>query len=150
MIRRLSCFVAGIVLLISASLGADDLLLARFGDYLEALRTQAVIPGMSAAVIGPSDVAWERVFGYRDLSRAIPVGFDTPFQLDDITQLFTAAIVLRCVEEGSLSLDDRIAQFDSDSPDANATIEQILTYTSGALNDRVFAYRPDRLAPLVR
>ena len=58
--------------------------------------------------------------------------------------------MLRCVEEGRLSLDDRIGQFKPDSPDANATIRQILTHTSGAPDGLVFAYRPERLEPLAR
>ena len=32
----------------------DDLLLTRFGDYLNALRAQAGIPGMAAAISGPA------------------------------------------------------------------------------------------------
>src|SRR5207247_5037411 len=47
-----------------------------------------------------------------------------------------------------LSLDDRIGQFVPDSPDAAATLRQVLTHTSGAPDSLAFAYRPERLAPL--
>ena len=119
-----------------------------FGNYLEALRTQASIPGLSAAVVGENDIVWERAFGQQDIERSVATRTDTPFHLDGLTQVFTAALVLRCAEEGRVSLDDRIGQFDPDSPDASATVRQILTHTRGAPNNLTFAYRPAALAPL--
>ena len=68
-------------------------------------------------------------FGWQDIERSIATRADTPFHLDGVTQIVTATLVLRCVEEGRLSLDDRIGQFIPDSPNANATIRQILTHT---------------------
>jgi CubicO group peptidase (beta-lactamase class C family) len=129
-------------------LPTDDQLLGLFGDYLESLRTQAGIPGLSVAIVGENDIVWERAFGQRDIGRTLETRSDTLFHLDGLTQVFTAALVLRCVEEGRLSLDDRIARFDPASPDANLTVRQVLTHTSGASDALVFAYRPERLAPL--
>src|SRR3954471_17550306 len=48
---------------------ADDFVLTRFSDYLDALRIQAGIPGMAAAIVGPTEVSWEGVFGRQDLER---------------------------------------------------------------------------------
>src|SRR3954471_8472690 len=100
-----------------------------FGSYLESLRAQAGIPGLSAAIVGPTGILWERGFGQQDVARSIAARADTPYELDGLTQVFTAALVLRCVEEGRLSLDDRISQFDPSSADANATIGELLTHT---------------------
>jgi CubicO group peptidase (beta-lactamase class C family) len=122
----------------------------RLGDYVDSLRVQAGIPGLAVSIVGPDDVIWEQSFGWQDLERSIATRTDTPFQLDGLTQVFTAALVLRCVEEGRLSLDDRIGRFKPDSPDANATIGQVLTHTSGPPESLIFAYRPERLYPLSR
>src|SRR5438445_1663966 len=91
-------------------LPTDDQLFGLFGDYLESLRTQAGIPGLSVAIVGENDIVWERAFGQRDIGRTFETRSDTLFHLDGLTQVFTAALVLRCVEEGRLSLDDRIAR----------------------------------------
>src|SRR5262249_36610005 len=109
-----------------ALLRADDFVTARFGDYLEALRLQAGIPGLAAAIVGPSEVMWERAFGLQDVERNIATRVDTPFQLDGTTQTFVAARALRCAEEGSLSLDDPVRKWQPASPDANATMRQLL------------------------
>lgn len=136
------------LLLVRAPAHADNLLLDRFRDYLESLRAQARIPGLAAALVGQQDILWERGFGSQDLERSVAARADTPFHLDGLTQVFTAAMVLRCVEEGRLSLDDRVGRFKASSPDANATLRDILTHVSGAADNPVFTYRPERIEPL--
>jgi CubicO group peptidase (beta-lactamase class C family) len=127
---------------------AEDLLFDRFAAYVESLRVQAGIPGLAAAIVGNNDILWERAFGRQDLERSMATRTDTPFHLDGVTQVFTASLVLRCVEEGRLSLDDYIGKFRPSSADASATIRQVLSHTSGSPDHLVFAYRPERLAPL--
>jgi CubicO group peptidase (beta-lactamase class C family) len=127
---------------------ADDFLLSRFSEYLNALRAQAGIPGLAAAIVGSTDVTWEGLFGLQDVERNLPVRFDTPFQLDDTTQAIVASLAMRCASEGRLSLDDPIGKFVPSSPEAGATIGQLLTHTSGPANNRSFSYRPERLEPI--
>ncbi len=126
----------------------SDQLYARFGNYLESLRTQTGIPGMSAAIVGANDIIWERAFGLQDVARGIVTRPDTPFHLDGLTQVFTATLVLRCVEEGRLSLDDKVGDFAPNEPDSDATLGQLLAHTSGPTGGLTFAYRPERLEPL--
>jgi CubicO group peptidase (beta-lactamase class C family) len=124
---------------------ADDIVLARFGEYLESLRAQAGIPALAATVIGPAEVQWERAFGLSNVERSVGTRTDTPFHLDAVTQLFTATMILRCVEEGRLSLEDRIGTYAPGAPDPNATIRQLLSHTSGTPDNLVYSYRPERL-----
>jgi CubicO group peptidase (beta-lactamase class C family) len=135
-------------LLLGVRLHGQDLVYERFGEYLESLRDQSKIPGLAAAIIGPSDIVWERAFGRQDLDQNVFTRTDTPFHLDGITQLFTAGMTLRCVEEARLSLEDRAGQFRPDSPDANATVGQLLTHSIETPGGLIFAYRPERLDPL--
>jgi CubicO group peptidase (beta-lactamase class C family) len=114
--------------------GADDFLLTRFGDYVEALRMQARIPGLAVAMVGPDAVNWERVYGLQDVERNIAVRIDTPFQLDDTTQAIVAAMALRCASDGLLSLDDPVGNFAPSSPDPGATLRQLLTHTTAGPN----------------
>src|SRR6185295_19026501 len=121
-----------LTLALSLSLGAlvhaaDDFVLSRFGEYLESLRTQAGIPGLAAAIVGPAGVNWEGTFGQQDVERNIASRLDTPFQLDGTTQTVVASLALRCASDGELSLDDSVGKFAPASPDAGATIRQLLT-----------------------
>src|SRR5689334_21273531 len=94
----------------------DDLVLGFFGDYLESLRAQAGIPGMAAAIVGANGIIWERYFGERNVAQQLPTDSDSRLELDGLMQLFDAAIVLRCVDVGHLSLDDPIQKFDPNNP----------------------------------
>jgi CubicO group peptidase (beta-lactamase class C family) len=127
---------------------ADDFLLSRFGEYLDAVRTQAGIPGLAAAIVSSSDVTWEGMYGHQNIERNLPVRFDTPFQLDDTTQAIVASLAMHCAADNRLSLDDPVGKFVPASPEAGATLGQLLTHTSGGANNRSFQYRPERLEPI--
>lgn len=146
--RTLSVLIVAAVLVVRTPLGAEDLVYTRFGDYLEALRIQAGIPGLAAVLVDRNAIQWERAYGSDDLERGIATRTDSPMHVDGLTETFTAALVLRCVEEGRLSLDDQIAKFKADSPDAGATIGEVLTHTSGSPEGLIYAYRPERLESL--
>ncbi len=118
------------VLVVCVPLHAQDLLYNYFGDYLDALRTQAGIPGLAAAIVNVDGTVREYEFGQKNIERSDPARANTPFHFDGLTEIVTASLVLRCVEEGRLSLEDRIGQFKKSSPDAGATIRQVLTHTS--------------------
>jgi CubicO group peptidase (beta-lactamase class C family) len=148
--RILLTAVIGVSLVMPGQLRAqsDAPLFKLIRDYLEALRVQAGIPALAVAVVGADEIVWEQAFGRQDIERSIAARTDTPFHTDGLTQLFTTSYLLRCVEEGRLSLDERIGDYRSDVPEPNATIRQLLTHTSGPPGNPTFNYKPERLDPL--
>jgi CubicO group peptidase (beta-lactamase class C family) len=60
--------------------GSGDLerRIALFTRYLDPLRTQAAIPGLSATIVSGGRVIWEAGFGYADVERRIAATPDTP------------------------------------------------------------------------
>jgi CubicO group peptidase (beta-lactamase class C family) len=146
--RTLLALTAALIFLVQSPTRAEDLAYIRFGDFLEALRIQAGIPGMVAAVVGRSSVQWERVFGDADVDKNIDTRIDTPFHLDGITETLTASLVMRCVEEGRISLTDLIGRWAPDSVDAPLTVHHVLTHTSGPVENLVYQHRPDRFEAL--
>lgn len=148
--RSALAIVAAALLLARAPLGANELGLDLFGRYLEALARQAGIPGMAAVIVGDTNILWERGFGMADVERSIDARTDTPFHVDGLTQAFTAAITLRCAEEGRFSLEWPVSNWDSRSPYANATVRQLLSHTFASADGLEFSYQPERLAPIWR
>jgi CubicO group peptidase (beta-lactamase class C family) len=149
--RRLAPLLTTAALLsASAILGAaDDLVLSRFSDYLNSLRAQAGIPGLSATIVGNTSVTWEQAYGLADVERNVYASPSTPYEVDGLTETATATLLLRCVEDGSLTLDDLVGTYSPSSPDAGATLRQILSYTSpGPGGGLVYSYRPERLISL--
>jgi CubicO group peptidase (beta-lactamase class C family) len=120
-------------------------LLGLFGAYFEALRVQTGIPGLAAVIVSDTDVVWDQGFGRQDIGHGISTRSDTPFQLDGVTQLMTATLLLRCVEEGRLGLDVPLGQYIPFSPEPGATVRQVLTHTSGPPGNLIFSYNVARL-----
>jgi CubicO group peptidase (beta-lactamase class C family) len=126
-----------------------DQLLSLFGSYIETLRVQAGIPGMVGVIVGDSpDLLWQQPFGYQDIGAVARTQTDTAFQFDGLTQLVTATMVLQCVDQGKIRLDTPVGQFTPSFYDAGATIQQVLSHTSGTSGNLSFNYTPQRLDAL--
>jgi CubicO group peptidase (beta-lactamase class C family) len=120
----------------------------QFETYLEALRQQAGIPGLSAAVVQDGELAWAAGFGRQDLENNIPASPDTPYQIGGITQSVAATLLLRCVEEGRLDLNTPIHHYDARVADPGATVAHVLSHTSEGAPGSRFKYDPPRFAAL--
>jgi len=144
----LALTVAIVVALGTSGRAADNLVLSRFSDYLDALRLQAGIPGLAAAIVGTSDIVFEQGFGQQDVERNIAKRTDAPFTVDGLMQTIVASLALRCDETPWLSIDDPVSKFVPKAPEPNATLRMLMTHTSEKAGGLEFLYRMDRLAPL--
>jgi CubicO group peptidase (beta-lactamase class C family) len=113
-------------------------------SYLESLRLQTGIPGMSAALVRDGEIAWEKGFGYENVASRARATPDTPYLVGDATGTFAAVLLLQCVEQRRLSLDDPIERYGLSAPEPSATLRQLLSHQVRG----TFAYSPDRFAHL--
>jgi CubicO group peptidase (beta-lactamase class C family) len=123
--------------------------LVPFESYLEALRVQAGIPGMSAALLQDGQIVWERGFGYQNQESRIRATPDTPYPIADLSQTLSATLVLQCVDQRRLALDDPIRRYGPTLPEEGATIRQLLSHTSAA-GGETFQYDPERYSRLTQ
>jgi D-alanyl-D-alanine carboxypeptidase len=90
--------------------------------------------GLDALAIGVSIDASSGWTGASGLARdgLTRLDGDSSFAIASITKTFTAALVLQLIDEGRLSLHDRVAELLPDVPvPADVTVEQLLRHTSG-------------------
>lgn len=116
--------------------------------YLEALRQQAGIPGMSAVIVHEGEVAWERGFGFQNVGARIRATPDTPYQVGDISGTLAAVLLLQCVEQRHMRLDEPIRTYGVELPDSDVTLRQLLSHASGQGEAETFKYSPERYAEL--
>ena len=89
-------------------------------------------PGMVVGVARAGEPLFVRAFGLADLEHNIPVVRGTVFKLASITKQFTAAAVLSLVDDGKVSLDDKLSRFVPELPQAEkVTLYELLVHTSG-------------------
>jgi CubicO group peptidase (beta-lactamase class C family) len=122
--------------------------IALFTRYLDPLRKQGAIPGLSAAVVLGGRVIWEAGFGYADVERRVAAAPDTPYRIASLTKTFASTLLLQCVESGTLDLDQPMRAFGVTSPDPSATVRHVLAMASDAPAGSAYRYDGDRYATL--
>lgn len=116
--------------------------------YLEPLRLQAGIPGMSATVISDGAVVWEKGYGYQNVAtreRATP---DTPYMVGDMSGTLAAVLLLQCVEQRRIGLDEPVSRYGLTTPEPDATLRRLLSHAAPPSAKEPFLYNPDRYAAL--
>lgn len=110
--------------------------------YLESLRLQAGIPGMSAAVVQDGEVVWERGFGFQNVAARVRATPDTPYLVGDVSATLGAVLLLQCLEERRLQLDEPVRSYGIELPEPDVTSRKLLSHTS----TDTFVYSPERFA----
>lgn len=95
------------------------------------------IPGAAVAVLSGDTVVFAEGYGVAELEKQTSVTTETIFQLASTTKPFTAAVIMRLVEEKKLALDERLKRYLGWLPKQYeaVTIRQLLTHTSGVRRD---------------
>jgi len=104
------------------------------------------IPGVSIAIIKDGRVEYIKGYGFSNLEHEVKTKPETVFQLGSIGKQFAAFAVMLLVEEGKISLEDRLTRFFPDAPASwdSITIRNLLTHTSGLGEyPRDFNFRAD-------
>ena len=117
-------------------------------SYLESMRTQAGIPGMSAAVVRDEQIVWEKGFGFQNLESRLRATPDTPYLVGDMTEMLAAVLLLQCVEQRRLDLDAPVRRYDLSQPEPDATPRGLLSHTTPPNAPVPFFYSPERYANL--
>jgi CubicO group peptidase (beta-lactamase class C family) len=116
-------------------------------NYLEALRKQVGIPGMSAVVVRDGVVIWEKGYGYQNTASKIPATPDTPYLVGDLSDTLAAIMLLECYDRRQLYLEEPIRKYGAELPEPNVTIGQVLSHTTPGLEEP-FSYSPQRYEAL--
>jgi CubicO group peptidase (beta-lactamase class C family) len=118
--------------------------------YLTSLTQQAGIPGMSAAIVHDGTIIWERGYGFSNVASRIRATADTPYAVGDLSATLGAVLVLQCVEQRKIELDEPVAKYGVQGEAGGATARQLLSHTFRATADAPFTYAPGLYAALTR
>jgi CubicO group peptidase (beta-lactamase class C family) len=121
---------------------------ALFERYLESLRQQAGIPGLSAAILQNRQIVWERGFGLQEVENAVAATPTTPYVVGGLTETMSSVLLLQCVERGHLNLDTPMQRWTSAIPEPGATLRHVLAHASSGSPGASFKHDPSRYASL--
>lgn len=109
----------------------------------ETLGQFGTVPGLAVAVVRDGRTVYARGFGFADVEAGIAVTPDTPFYIASATKPFTALLAALLGRDGTLSLDVSLAslfpgvRFDPAIEADSVTVRQLLSHTSGLVNDPI-------------
>ena len=91
------------------------------------------IAGMTLVVVRDGTVIYGKGYGYADRETARPVKPEDRFEIGSISKSFTATAIMLLVEDGKISLDDKLDKFIASAPPqwSGITIRHLLSHTSG-------------------
>lgn len=119
----------------SSSLAAQAAngLAARIDSIVAAEIAAGAAPGLSVAVVRGADTLVLKGYGLADVENGVAVTDRSVFRIGSLTKQFTAAAVLKLVEEGRIRLDAPLSEYlpEYPGPGGRVTIRQLLNHTSG-------------------
>lgn len=101
----------------------------RLQHRLEAEQADRRLPSIVAGVVRGGELVWSGAAGVLDDGQAPDAG--TQYRIGSITKTLVAVCVLRLVDEGVVSLEDRVTDHLADAPTGRATIAQLLSHGAG-------------------
>ena len=128
------------ILLVTLALRVTVLLKAQWpttmASRIDGVVTQAVAdgaaPSASIAVVRDNRVAYVKTYGNARLEPLTPARPDMRYCIGSVSKQFLAGSILLLVQDGKLSLDDRVARYLASLTRAgDITIRQLLSHTSG-------------------
>jgi CubicO group peptidase (beta-lactamase class C family) len=81
------------------------------GACVQSAMSSNDIPGLAVAVVADGEIAYERGFGVRHREQGGAVDEHTLFRPGSVDKMFTAAAILRLVDRGVVTLDDRVTDY---------------------------------------
>lgn len=110
-------------------------------QVLDALVDNGKTPGFQYVFASAEELRFAHHGGLANPHAPLPVGLDTTFNSYSVTKTFTAAAVLRLVDQGLVELDRPIAQYCDRWPQSGAaTVRQALLHTAGFANPNPLAW----------
>ena len=101
--------------------------------YIDSLKTNQHIPGLSICVGNREKILWAEGFGMADLENNVPVTIHSLFRMGSVSKLMTALAVGRLCQQGKLDLDVPVQQYLPGYPlqKYSFTARQLASHTAG-------------------
>ena len=122
---------------------------AQLEQYLEEMRTDLKIPGMSVAIAKEDSIFWSKGFGWADKENQIPVTEKSIFHLASLTKPYATAVILQLAQEGKIDLNSSVSNYGIDLENKNLIkVKHLLSHTSSGEPGTVFKYDGYRFGEL--
>lgn len=109
----------------------------KIDDYVAEQMSRQRIPGLSLAVVKGGKTVKVKGYGFANLELGTRATPESVYQIGSLSKQFIAAGILLLSAEGKVGLDDSLAKYLDDAPEAwqAMTLRQVLSHTSGLVRE---------------
>ena len=141
-----SLFAAICCLVFVQHAAAQNGIESQIDQFIRSEMEKQKIPGVALAVVRDGKPMLVKGYGFANVEHQVPVKAETIFQSGSVGKQFTATAIMLLVEEGKISLDEKIGKYLGEVPDGwkNITVRHLLSHTGGMADyPRDFDFRRD-------
>jgi len=133
MLRKRNQFFALVILLTATVVVRAD----NVDDYVKAEMQRQHIPGTSIAVIKDGKIVKAEGYGLANVELNVAAKPETVYKIGSLSKQLIAAGIMTLIQDGKLSLDDKISKFLDGTPETwkDITVRHLLTHTSGIVRE---------------
>jgi len=119
-------------------------------DYMQQIRNENDLPGLSVAVAVNGEIVFSEGVGYADLDNRTPATGRTVHNVGSVSKVLAVVGLMQLVEQGRVDLDATIQTYLPYYPEREypVTVRQILTHTSGIRHYNGVEFGPHGLLAL--
>ena len=109
----------------------------KIDDFVKAEMQRQHVPGVSVAVVKDGKIVKAEGYGLANIELNVPARPETVYKIGSVSKQFIASGIMMLIQEGKISLDDKISKFLDGTPDTwkDITIRHLLTHTSGIVRE---------------
>lgn len=129
MLSKRNPLLAVILIVVATTIARAD----QLDDYVKAEMDKQHIPGLSIAIVRDGKVIRAQGYGLANVELNVPATADTVFRIGSVSKQFIASEIMLLVEEGKVSLDERVGKYLEGTPETwkEITVRHLLSHTSG-------------------
>lgn len=133
MLKKHSLFFALVVLAFTTVAAQAD----KVDDYVKAEMQRQHIPGTSIAVVKEGKIIKAEGYGLANVELNVAARAETVYQIGSVSKQLISAGILLLMQDGKLSLDDKISKFLEGTPETwkDITVRHFLTHTGGVVRE---------------
>ena len=132
MLKR-SYLISLVLLLVVAGIARAD----KVDDYVKSEMQRQHLASVSVAVLKEGQIIKVEGYGLGNIELNVPARPDTVYKIGSVSKQFIATGIMLLIDDGKISLDDKISKFLEGTPETwkDITIRNLLTHTSGIMRE---------------
>jgi CubicO group peptidase (beta-lactamase class C family) len=130
--KRMPFFALVLLLTATVTVWAD-----KVDDYVKAEMQKQHVPAVSLAVVKDGKIIKAEGYGLANVELNVSAKPETVYKIGSVSKQLIAAGIMTLIQDGKLSLDDKISKFLEGTPDTwkEITVRHLLTHTSGLVRE---------------